>query len=169
MNEMMVKNWNDVVGTEDTVICLGDFSLAARPVEAYSKRLNGTKLLVPGNHDFCHSTHKKSRSVEGAAKWKKFYEDNGWQVLPELHTLDIPGVATVNLCHIPYHVVDLDGPDKYKNMRPQDDGRWLICGHVHQTWRVVGRMINVGVDVWDMKPVSIEEISKIICSQSSTT
>lgn len=171
MNGAMIKNWNDIVKPEDTVYCLGDFSLAFRPVEAYSGLLNGTKYLVPGNHDFCHSYHKKSRNPERRAEWIKKYEAYGWIVLPEQTTLDIPGVATVNLCHHPYRLVTAAGEtydDKYEKWRPKDDGRWLLCGHVHEKWKVVGRMINVGVDQWDFKPVPITEITKIICSSSTS-
>jgi calcineurin-like phosphoesterase family protein len=169
MNEMLVKNWNDVVGPEDTVYCLGDFSMAFRPVETFSPRLNGKKYLVPGNHDFCHSYHKKSRNEENRKKWIKAYEDNGWTVLPEQTTLDIPGIATVNICHHPYYLVATENyDDKYVKWRPKDDGRWLLCGHVHEKWKVVGKMINVGVDQWDFKPVAITEIEKIICASSTT-
>ena len=162
MNEKMVSNWNKVVKPEDTVYCLGDFSLAFRAVELYSGRLMGNKKLVPGNHDFCHSYHKKSRNAENQAKWIKKYEEHGWEVLPEQTTLDIPGVATVNMCHHPH----ADGweDDKYAKWRPKTDGRWLLCGHVHEKWKVLGQCINVGVDVWGYTPVNIEEISKIILS-----
>lgn len=166
MNEMLIKNWNDIVTPDDTVYCLGDFSMAFRPVEAFSHRLSGTKYLVPGNHDFCHSYHKKSRNPENRKVWTQKYMDNGWIVLPEQTTLDIPGVATVNMCHHPY-VLNLEGDDKYMNWRPTNDGRWLLCGHVHQNWKVQDKMINVGVDVWDFKPVSVEEISKIILGTSN--
>jgi calcineurin-like phosphoesterase family protein len=169
MNEMLIKNWNDIVGPDDEVYCLGDFSMAFRPVEAYTNRLNGKKYLVPGNHDFCHSYHKKSRSLENRKKWIKNYEDNGWIVLPEQTVLDISGVATVNLCHHPYRLVSAAGEtyeDKYERWRPKDDGRWLLCGHVHEKWKIVDRMINVGVDQWNFKPVPITEIEKIICSSN---
>lgn len=171
MNEMLVKNWNDTVGPDDIVYCLGDFSMAARPVETFTPRLNGTKYLVPGNHDFCHSHHKKSRNAENRAKWIKQYEDWGWIVLPEQTTLDIPGVATVNMCHHPYELVTSAGEiydDKYAKWRPKNDGRWLLCGHVHEKWKIVGKMINVGVDVWNYKPIPITEIEKIICGQQQS-
>ena len=169
MNEMLVKYWNNTVGPEDTVYCLGDFAMAFRPVETFTRRLNGIKYLVPGNHDFCHSYHKKSRSIENRDKWIKKYEENGWIVLPEQTTLYIPGVTTVNLCHHPYRFVDGDShDDKYKKWRPNDDGRWLLCGHVHEKWKVIDhmRMINVGVDQWNFRPVSITEIEKIICASN---
>jgi calcineurin-like phosphoesterase family protein len=91
--------------------------------------------------------------------WKKFYESHGWTVLSERgETLDIPGVGVVNLNHMPYDTVDA----RYQDYKWPDDGRWLLCGHIHQHWKVKGRMINVGVDVWNYTPVHIDEISKII-------
>lgn len=166
MNEALVKGWNEVVGPDDTVYCMGDFSMAAKPVETFTPRLMGNKFLVPGNHDFCHSYHKKSRKPEARASWIKTYEKAGWTVLPEQTTLDIPGVAVVNLCHLPY-VLEFEGDDKYERWRPTDDGRWLICGHVHEKWKVKGKMINVGVDVWNFKPVPVTEIERIICSNEA--
>ena len=37
-------------------------------------------------------------------------------------------------------------------------GRYAITGHIHGLWRVQRDMINVGVDAWNFKPVSKEEI-----------
>lgn len=41
MNEILIQIWNDLVAPEDEVYYLGDFSLAARPVEIYTQKLNG--------------------------------------------------------------------------------------------------------------------------------
>ena len=167
MNSALLKNWNDTVGPDDVVYYLGDFSMAFRSVEIFSSRLNGVKNLVPGNHDFCHSYHKKSRNEENREVWKQKYRDHGWIVLPEQTTLEVPGVANFNLCHMPYTLIGI-GDDKYENWRPKDDGKWLLCGHVHEKWKLGERMINVGVDVWDYKPVPITEIEKIVCSPQDT-
>lgn len=52
MNEAMVAEWNAIVTPDDTVYILGDvaFLPTARAVN-YMQRLNGTKILVEGNHD----------------------------------------------------------------------------------------------------------------------
>lgn len=171
MNEALVANWNSVVGPDDEVYVLGDFSLAFRPVELFTKRLNGKKYLVPGNHDFCHSYNKKSRKPGRRAEWIKKYEDNGWIVLPEQGYLTyslFPNVTgTVNICHLPYANLDdkdsdKQGKDKYADWRPADTGAWLLCGHVHEKWKTRGKMINVGVDVWDYKPVALEDLVRLI-------
>lgn len=43
---------------------------------------------------------------------------------------------------------------------PKDASHELfsLVGHVHGSWRVQKHMINVGVDVWNMCPVSLESI-----------
>jgi len=160
MNEMLIKNWNDVVKPDDVVYCLGDVSLAARPIETFTCRLMGTKYLVPGNHDFIHSHHSKSTHAENHKKWMDFYTQHGWIVLPEQTTLLLPNGVTVNMCHLPSRLDKID--DKFGKYRPADDDGWLICGHVHDKWKQIGKMINVGVDVWNFKPVAVTEIEQII-------
>lgn len=170
MNEDMVKKWNEIVKPEDTVYVLGDFSMAFRSIELFPKRLMGDKILVPGNHDFLHSFHKRSRDKENRKIWIKKYEDHGFTVLPEQTTVDFPGLGVVNLCHHPYSdgsgSDESDMVDKYEKWRPKDDGKLLLCGHVHQSWLTKKSpngtlMINVGVDVHNFTPVSLDKIIEI--------
>lgn len=167
MNEDMISKWNSLVTPEDTVYVLGDFSLAFRPVEAFSFRFQGTRYLVPGNHDFNHSYHKKSRNNENREKWHQKYRDYGWNVLPEQITIDLPGLGLVNMCHHPYATeFELKEGDKYKDWRPVDDGKLLLCGHVHEKWLTKKSpngtlMINVGVDQHGFAPVSLDKIIEI--------
>lgn len=147
MNEVLIQKWNNLVAPEDEVYYLGDFSMAARPVEMYTTRLNGIKYLVPGNHDFCHSYNKQSRTPERHERWLRQYQDWGWTVLPEQTLVLIPDLGEVKLCHLPYSMT-VKG-DKYAKWRPQDDGHWLLCGHAHNKWKKMHKMINVGVDVWN--------------------
>lgn len=169
MNEALIRNWNELVKPDDTVWVLGDLSLAFRPIELYSRRLNGKKKLVPGNHDWCHPAHKKSRGAEKCKTWYDKYTEYGWEVLPIYVELDLPGAAKVNICHMPYKGDSTD--DRYQNYRLIDDGRVLLCGHVHQHWQTKRTpkgtlMINVGVDVWDQKPVSMEKLKELILNST---
>lgn len=161
MNEGLILNWNSVVKPNDTIYVLGDFSFAGRSVELYSSRLNGTKLLVPGNHDPIHpyNKHQKKASKRGEPDyWLKFYQQHGWQVLPLTTTLDIPGVATVNLSHMAYDTVD----PRYTEYIPKDDGRYLLHGHTHSLEKIKGRQIHVGVDAWNCTPVHIDQVKELI-------
>ena len=52
MNEAMVIEWNSIVQPEDTVYILGDVAfMPASKAASYVNRLNGTKILIEGNHD----------------------------------------------------------------------------------------------------------------------
>lgn len=52
MNEAIVTEWNALISPSDTVYILGDvaFLPATKAVE-YMRRMNGSKILVQGNHD----------------------------------------------------------------------------------------------------------------------
>lgn len=170
MNEALIENWNSCVQPSDTVYCLGDLSLALRPVEIITPRLNGHKILIPGNHDWCHPYNRKSRNNR-IQHWIDTYSQAGWEVLPPQISLDIPDFGPVLLCHFPYSESESPAQaesntyhDKYREYRPVDDGGWLLCGHVHEKWKTRGRMINVGVDVWDYKPVSLSTLLNYMSS-----
>jgi len=52
MNESMVQEWNALVSPEDVVYILGDVAfLPAQKAVNYLHRLNGSKILIEGNHD----------------------------------------------------------------------------------------------------------------------
>jgi calcineurin-like phosphoesterase family protein len=52
MNEAMVKEWNDLIEPEDLVYILGDVAfMSGSEAGRTVMRLNGTKILVEGNHD----------------------------------------------------------------------------------------------------------------------
>lgn len=52
MNEDLVEIWNKKVDDGDTVYILGDIALSGgEKVLELVKRLNGTKILIKGNHD----------------------------------------------------------------------------------------------------------------------
>lgn len=52
MNKTLIDRWNEVVGIEDTVYILGDFSWygESKTIEILGK-LTGRKTLIKGNHD----------------------------------------------------------------------------------------------------------------------
>lgn len=50
MNEFMIQKWNETIKKEDIVIHLGDFAFRGKAKEI-KDRLNGTIIIVLGNHD----------------------------------------------------------------------------------------------------------------------
>lgn len=59
MNEILIQNWNAVVGEKDMVFVVGDFCLSkskdphikTKEAKEYLDRLHGQKHLIIGNHD----------------------------------------------------------------------------------------------------------------------
>ncbi len=62
---------------------------------------------------------------------------------------------------------DSGDEDRHLDWRPTDEGRVLLHGHVHSTWRRNGRMINVGVDVWDYEPVPEQTIIDLVAEATA--
>lgn len=83
--EILIDNWNSVVGVKDKVICLGDFAFGAKNISIADK-LNGRKILIMGNHD-----HYQSR------EYLKYFEKL-------LGSLEYEGGI---LTHIPIHESEL--------------------------------------------------------------
>jgi calcineurin-like phosphoesterase family protein len=151
MNEGLIARHNAVVGKDDTVVLLGDLSLSPRWLDEAAK-MHGRKYLIPGNHDRCWGHHRKRRPRDITV-----YEDAGFTVLADEVTLGLPDGREVYACHLPYRG-DHTEQDRYQQVRPADRGMALLCGHVHDTWREHGRMLNVGVDVNDYTPVPLSAV-----------
>lgn len=159
MNAALVDGWNDTVGADDEVIVLGDFAMGRiDDTLPLASLLHGRKVLLAGNHDRCWFGHKKG--VEsGTAR----YLDAGFsEIWQDKVTIEIEGISFI-ACHFPYRG-DSHDHDRYVAHRPTDRGSWLLHGHVHERWQVRDRMINVGVDVWDYKPVAAERLAALISS-----
>lgn len=155
MNSQLVRNHNAVVAPDDTVFHLGDFSMHPRELERLPL-LNGHHHLIAGNHDKCHPVHKNFE------KFRWVYMVAGFKSVMTQCNVTFDSGLRLLLHHMPYTGDHHDTEERYKEFRPQDEGRWLLHGHVHTTWKTKGRMINVGVDQWNYAPVSLEEIEKII-------
>lgn len=165
MDEALILNWNTVVThVDDIVWVLGDYALGDRARGlGYLSRLNGRKMLVSGNHDKCwvgsSSGHKYIRE----------YMDAGFEVVTPFARLklpparyDLPG-RQVLLSHFPYDA-DHTNDTRHSQFRLRDEGEWLVHGHVHQSYTVKARGVNVGVDApWaNYAPVSAQQVASLI-------
>jgi calcineurin-like phosphoesterase family protein len=155
MDEALVQEWNDRVRPADEVWHVGDVVMGNAVVTLETvRRLHGCKLLVPGNHDRCWPGNRR------VGDWPQRYEAVGFTLLPVLTTLELAG-RSVEVCHFPFHG-DSHDPARLGQHRPADRGGWLLHGHVHERWRQNGRMINVGVDVWDYAPVAADALEELV-------
>ena len=52
MDRALIKNWNETVSNNDTVLVLGDVGFGSKEyIGSLIKQLNGKKILIMGNHD----------------------------------------------------------------------------------------------------------------------
>ena len=79
--EKLTKNWNETVSEDDVVVIPGDISWAINFDEAkadfdYINKLNGTKIISKGNHDYWWST---------LSKLNAFLAENNFDTIKFLH------------------------------------------------------------------------------------
>jgi len=128
MHEMMIKNWNSKIKPSDTVYYLGDFGLGPKQLMK--------ELMVKLNGKrkiLIKGNHDKSDAS---------MLEIGFTEIHKYMDLNYQNVS-IFLSHVPmrsiYH-------------------RLVLCGHVHEKMKVNGNIYNVGVDVNDFTPISINEI-----------
>lgn len=161
MNQALLSNWTETVGEHDEVWVLGDVAMG-RITESLPliAALPGRKHLVPGNHDRCWAGNRRLRPED-----VDMYTDVGFDIAPgsvPLRLAEVPVVA----CHFPV-AGDSQEQDRFVEHRPVVPATsWLLHGHVHEKWKVNGKQINVGVDVWDYRPVSEQTLLDLIRSSS---
>lgn len=154
MNEGLIARYNSVVGPEDWTYILGDFAfgLGTEGHLEIVQRLNGIKILIPGNHDRCHPMDKRA-VAQRDAYLRAGFDD----VTPPIMRKEIGG-QWVWLSHFPYDGDSHDG-DRFTEWRVADDGSWVVHGHTHGKWLQRGRQIDVGVDANNGYPVPEKDIA----------
>ena len=131
MDAVMIKRWNETVEPDDTVYYIGDFCMRghANP-DGVLRRLNGDVILIRGNHDKLHPEPPK-----------------GFKAIYPYYILNHKG-CLISMCHYPGADISSAFPNKYII---------YLCGHVHEKWKFSGRDMNIGVDQWDFRPISIDK------------
>ena len=141
MDEALITNWNKVVKDGDDVFYIGDmFFCHASEAKKILARLNGNKYLIRGNHDM----KKVNDDLKKRFLWVK-----------DLHTMKVPdmdslgGHQIIVLCHYAMRVWDR-----------KHYGAWQLHGHSHGSLPMLDgyKQLDVGVDVWNYRPVSYETI-----------
>jgi calcineurin-like phosphoesterase family protein len=138
MNDGLIENWNSIIGKNDQVYCLGDFAFCDKnKTSELVRRLNGHIHWIYGNHD---------EHIRGA---KGFASHNDIKVVK--HMLGGKKYSFF-LCHYPC-----------VSWRKSHEGAIHVHGHCHGTLPDDGVALrfDVGVDVWDYKPVNFNTIVEL--------
>jgi calcineurin-like phosphoesterase family protein len=133
MNEVLIENWNSVVSDDDEIYHIGDFGWKNNKLNIeILRRLNGIKYLIQGNHD---KKLIKDRAIRNEFEWIKDYY--------ELEHED----SFIVMCHYPFKVWN-------KNYY----GAINLFGHSHGKTKTEANQLDVGVDVHNFKPISLDSI-----------
>lgn len=139
MNEMLIKNWNSVVNSEDHVYNLGDVAFCNNTeLDKILYRLNGKIFHIKGNH--CGNI--KTDRFE----WSKDYFELNIQ------DKDVKkGSQLIVLCHYPLATWN----HSYK-------GSISLHGHCHGNLKKDFNLyrMDVGVDCHQFFPISYEQIKQ---------
>lgn len=153
MNETIIDNMNSIANEEDQLIVVGDICMGKiGETLPLLDRINAMIYLVPGNHDRVHPMNKPKTLRRFVPEYLKYMN------IGNTHS-NIWG--SFNVCHFPY-TGDSQDADRYEEWRMPQSSTPIVCGHVHDAWKIKDNQINVGVDAWDFMPVSIETIDEIV-------
>jgi calcineurin-like phosphoesterase family protein len=140
MDDVIISNWNVIVGPKDTVFHLGDFAFGtSAEVKRYRDRLNGKIRLIEGNHD-------------KAYRWgPEVY--SSFNRISRIDTIKFNGNHIV-MCHYGMRVWDRSHFDT-----------WHLYGHSHGNLPPIGKSWDVGVDVNKFRPLTESDIFDIMKSR----
>lgn len=151
MDRGLISNLNQMVSSKDTIYHLGDFCFT-RDSLAYGKAMHlihGKTVFLRGNHDIGlqHASYFICRRIEGMKIFMRHWPP--WErPVKFTHSFNIP--------------LDVD---------------LILCGHVHNKWKFhvhcSGQrrvpVVNIGLDAWNYRPVTLdiimEEVDRFIASK----
>jgi len=157
MNETLIQRYNEIVGPKDTCLCVGDMFFGPfEAAEEVMSRLNGRKVLVLGNHDRTATRMSKT----------------GFLLVTDLMTLNIDN-HVVRVSHYPYAGMKSHEPTEPDRevtavgWRRNGKQEMLMHGHTHSTKKRDGMAIHVGVDAWDYRPATHDQIVELVREANS--
>lgn len=138
MDEALIANHNAVVGTHDYVYMLGDFSFKGGKNlrEKYFDRLNGIKILIKGNHD-AKPTFQLPWKAQHDVLYLKLKTVPGWH----------KDKREIFLSHY-----------SHRSWNKSFHGVGHLFGHTHGTLGTHYKSFDAGVDCWDYRPISVDEV-----------
>lgn len=145
MDLKMIENWNNVIGPNSTVFHLGDFG-------NYDtlKYLNGNVNLICGNYE-------RSDINKGLITRESLVSKYGFKQVLDRATFDLEvnnKLVSLVLCHEPVTAKECLSKNK--------DLDYALFGHIHGRQFIKPFGLDVGVDVHNYEPFSIDDIKFFI-------
>jgi calcineurin-like phosphoesterase family protein len=140
MDEVIVNNWNSIVGLNDAIYHLGDFgNYDILP------NLNGRIKLILGNYEVEEMNKQINDSIiENGNEYCNILETIGFERVSDETNIKFEGIDDIfHLCH---------EPEKHH------EDKFNLFGHIHRLCMVKRYGLNVGTDCHFFKPISMDEV-----------
>lgn len=168
MHQVLINNYNAIVTPKSVCYFLGDVGLCGSDtMKKVFGQLNGTKVLVLGNHDKKHNA----------------MYNHGFDVVLNSASLFVCG-EKLTMTHCPLKglyredVTNMRGANEGDNWHGENklsnqkfllnnEGQFHLHGHIHspnggRSAKILNRQFDVGVDANQYRPVSISKIESWI-------
>lgn len=167
MHRVLINNFNANVPENGVTYFLGDMGLCkAETIKSVVEQLNGTKILILGNHD-------KGANAMYQMGFDAVLYNAALVVANQLVTMShcpLPGIPREDITNMKgakpgecWH-----GEFKHKKFTVPNQGQFHLSGHIHSrpgrdvSHTIQGRQMDVGVSAHQFRPVSISEIESWI-------
>jgi calcineurin-like phosphoesterase family protein len=165
MHRVLINNYNSCVKQNDICYFLGDMVFCKESTKNVLSKLNGTKVIIVGNHD---------------PGYNSLY-NLGFDVAMHQATIFL-GKNKITLSHCPLLGVyredtsnmiggvpgsNWHGEHKHQKFSVENSGQFHIHGHIHspnkgRSVKILDRQFDVGVPSNNYTPVSLSEIESWI-------
>lgn len=135
MNETMIKRWKNSQEEDSLFYHLGDFGIGK--VDKLCEilwKVRRNVILIRGNHDLS---------------------------LKRLMEIGFNGIADRLILKYRHWTFDMTHrPSEDPKYDKMDHNEINLHGHLHSITKIKGNRINMGVEAWDYRPISLDEIMK---------
>jgi len=163
MYRILINNYNATVPEDGICYFLGDIGLCKRGVVAdVMSELNGTKILILGNHD-CGVRAMLNRGFSIVLHSATTYISNERVTMSHC---PLPGILREDASKMTRYVEgdNFHGESKHAPLMVSNSGQFHLHGHCHKKSeeRTLGRQMDVGVVANSYRPVSTGQIESWI-------
>lgn len=135
MDRYMISKWNERVGKDDIVVHGGDFGNYS-----VAENLNGNIILLYGNYE-------RDKADGDPVEYKDLFTELVDEEYLYLASHDLV------IVHEPSNII------KCRRDLKLLDSQFYLFGHIHEKQKIKECGLNIGVDVNNFSPVSIDDIN----------
>ena len=153
-DQFMIDQHNSVVSDQDKVYCAGDFCFSLKTLLRIRPKLNGSIILIAGNHDKITQFANAKFTDSSGSQRKVFKDIRLWNFFNSSHK---SGLINSNNSFVLSHIPLMYDQFRHKVVRN-------VHGHIHnhnvrdQFGTHDKRYVNICVEKIGYKPVSLREL-----------